>query len=125
MGWPPTGTSAVEMPLTVVSRDYFATMGIDVVAGRSFSESDRPDSPPVVVLSETAARLFFGGDAVGGRVRRQNEDLWQEVIGVVSDVKVASLQEPPTPLIYWAAEQTGVGGFSIVAAGITSRSRLM
>jgi predicted permease len=113
---PPTGTSAVEMPLTVVSRDYFATMGIELLAGRSFSAADRPGSPPVVLLSETAARLFFGGDAIGGRVRRQNDpDSWSEVIGVVSDVKVTSLQEQPTPLMYWSAEQTGVGGFSVVA----------
>jgi putative ABC transport system permease protein len=117
---PPSGTSAVEMPITIASRSYFATMGIPVLAGRGFAAEDRAGSPPVVILSETAARLFFAGDAVGKRVRRQAEpDVWREVVGVVGDVNVADLQEPPTPMMYWSAEQVGAGGFSVVvrAAG--------
>jgi predicted permease len=112
---PPTGTSAVEFPLTIVSRDYFATMGIPLVAGRSFSADDRPDSPPVVMVSETAARMFFGGNAVGRRVRGQNAAEWREVVGVVADVKVESLQEPPTPLLYASTDQVALGGFTVVA----------
>ena len=112
---PPAGTNAVEMPLTLVSRGYFATMGIRLVAGRTFSETDRPTSPPVVVLNETAARAFFGGDAVGKRVRAQSvPDSWKEVVGVVADTKIASLEEQPTAMMYYAAEQVAVGGFSVV-----------
>jgi putative ABC transport system permease protein len=111
----PRGASAIEMPITSVSNDYFATMGIRRLAGRTFSAVDRRESPPVVVISETAARVFFGGDAVGRRVRGQDDpDAWREVIGVVSDVKVAELQEPPTPLMYLSIDQTGTGGFSVV-----------
>ena len=103
------------MPLTIVSRGYFATMGIPLLAGRTFSEADRPTSPPVVLLNETAARAFFGGDAVGRRVRAQSvPDSWKEVIGVVADTKVASLDEQPTPMMYYAAEQVAVGAFSVV-----------
>ena len=103
-----------------VSFDYFATMGIPLLAGRGFAATDRPSSPPVAIVSETAARLFFGGDAVGRRLRRQDDaDSWIEVVGVVADVKVAELQEPPTPLVYYSTEQTNPGGFSVVvrAAG--------
>jgi putative ABC transport system permease protein len=117
---PPAGTNAIEMHVATVSRDYFATMGIPLIAGRGFSATDHPESPDVVVVTETAARLFFGGDAVGRRVRRQNEpDAWREVVGVVADVKVTELQEPRTPLMYWSSEQTGAGVFSVVvrAAG--------
>ena len=90
-------------------------MGIPLLAGRDFSAADSPESPIVVIVTETAARLFFGGDAVGRRVRRQNEpDLWREVVGVVADVKVTDLQEQPTPLMYWSTEQTGAGGFAVV-----------
>ena len=112
---PPTGTSAIELELASVSRGYFATMGIPLLSGRDFSVADSPESPTVVIVTEAAARLFFGGDAVGRRVRRQNEpDLWREVVGVVADVKVTELQEQPTPLMYWSTEQTGTGGFSVV-----------
>jgi predicted permease len=112
---PPTGTNAVELPFASVSRGYFATMGISLVAGRGFSVDDQPDSPPVVIVTETAARLFFGGDAVGRRIRRQGEsDVWREVVGVVADVKVTDLQEPRTPLMYAPTEQAGAGVFSVV-----------
>ena len=111
----PTGTSAIEMQVSAVSFGYFATMGIPVLAGRDFAAIDRPGSPPVVIVSETAARLFFGGDAVGRRLRRQDDaDSWLEVVGVVADVKVAELQEPPTPLVYYSTEQNNPGGFSVV-----------
>jgi ABC-type antimicrobial peptide transport system permease subunit len=69
-----------------------------------------------VLVNEAAARAFWGGDAVGGRIRSQGADgEWQEVIGVVADVKVTDLTEAPTPMIYRSTEQSGVGGFSVVA----------
>jgi len=112
---PPNGTNAIEMPVAIASRDYFATMGVPLLAGRGFSAADQPESPGVVIVSETAARLFFAGDAVGRRIRRQAEpDSWREVVGVVADVKVTDLQEEATPLMYWSAEQVGAGGFSVV-----------
>ncbi|HET7924461.1 MAG TPA: FtsX-like permease family protein, partial [Rhodanobacteraceae bacterium] len=109
------GTGAIEMPFAGVSPGYFSTMGIPLLAGRDFAATDRRDSAPVVVVSETTARVFFGGDAVGKRVRPQDDpDAWREVIGVVADVKVQDLQEPPTPLMYLSTEQTNPGGFSVV-----------
>jgi predicted permease len=111
----PRGASALELQAAAVSRGYFGTMGIPLLAGRDFSTADRPESPDVVIVNETAARLFFEGDAVGRRVRPQDQpDAWREVIGVVADVKVTDLQEPPTPLLYFSAEQQGAGAFSVV-----------
>ncbi len=113
---PRAGTGAVELPLAAVSRDYFATMGIDVVAGREFNADDRPNGRPVVIVNETAARLFWNGDAVGRRLRPQSSpDGWREVVGVVADSKVNALSEAPTPMLYWSAEQVGVNGFAVVA----------
>ena len=111
----PRGTSAIEMPIAMVSPEYFSTMGIALLAGRNFAATDRRESARVVVVSETAARMFFGGDAVGRRVRPQDDSTdWREVIGVVADVKVEELQESPTPLMYWSTEQVNTGGFSVV-----------
>jgi predicted permease len=113
---PATGTNAVEMPSAGVSRGYFATMGIRLVAGRTFSEVDRPGSPAVVVVNETAARLFFGGDAINRRVRPQSAaDAWREVIGVVADTKVNEITEQPTPMMYFSQEQVGAPAFAVVA----------
>jgi putative ABC transport system permease protein len=113
---PAAGTGSVELPLAGVSRRYFETMGIPLLAGRTFSGVDHPESPPVVVVNETAARLFFGGNAVGQRIRPQAApDAWREVIGVVADVKVTDVTEPPAPMFYYSAEQAPPLGFTVGA----------
>jgi len=113
---PPSGTGSVELPFAYVSPRYFETMGIAVLEGRTFSAEDRPQTARVIVVNEAAARAFWGGDAVGGRIRAQGaEGAWREVIGVVADVKVNDLQEGPTPMIYYAAGQAGILSFTIVA----------
>lgn len=113
---PPAGTGAVELPYAFVSRGYFEAMGIPVLAGRTFTAEDHADAPRVVVVNETAARVFWGGDWERGRIRSQGaEGAWRHVVGVVADVKVSDLREPPTPMVYFSAEQAGVASFSIVA----------
>jgi len=113
---PSTGTGAVELPVSFVSRDYFATMGIPVLAGRIFNADDRADTPPVIVVNQAASRAYWGGNAVGGRMQRQGAgSRWVNVVGVVADAKVVDLTEDPTPAIYLSTEQTGLGGFSLVA----------
>jgi putative ABC transport system permease protein len=113
---PPAGTGAVELPVAFVSRGYFETMAIRVLAGRTFTAADGANAPRVIVVNEAAARAYWGGNAVGGRIRGQGEGSeWLEVVGVVGDVKVSDLTEAPTPMIYGSTEQFGVGAFSIVA----------
>lgn len=86
----------------LVSPTYFATLGIKLVAGRSFepSDFDRPDG--VVILSETAARrLWPGGSAIGRSVNVDfGSPVWREVVGVVSDVKGRGLGLEARPQWY-------------------------
>lgn len=113
---PQGGTGAVELPFALVSRGYFETMAIPLLAGRAFTAADRADAPRTVVVNAAAARAYWGGKAVGGRIRGQGADSkWLEVVGVVGDVKVSDLTEAPTPMIYLSTEQSGVGGFFVVA----------
>jgi predicted permease len=113
---PPEGTGAVELPFATVSHAYFETMGIPVVDGRTFSTVDARGTPTVVVVNESAARAFWGGNAIDGRIRPQSNDTaWRRVVGVVADVKVNNVQEAPTPMIYYSAEQGGVSSFAVVA----------
>jgi hypothetical protein len=91
-------------------------MGIPVLSGRTFTVDDRPESERVILVNETAARVFWGGEAVGRRIRSQGqESAWRQVVGVVGDVKVSSLQEAPTPMIYYPSAQGGVSAFTVVA----------
>jgi hypothetical protein len=107
---PQAGTDAVEMPFAYVSPGYFQTMGIRLLSGRSFGPDDRPGAPRAVVVNQAAADRFWGGDAVGKRVRPQGSpDAWRDVVGVVSDVTVSSLEEPATPMMYYTTAQADIG----------------
>lgn len=78
------------------SPDYFRVMGIRLVAGRAFSDADRIDAPPVVVLSEGVARGLFNDPraAIGQRLRisRASSAPSHEVVGVVADVHFGGLE---------------------------------
>ena len=71
--------------------DYFRTMNIPVIKGRSFTEQDTAASTPVVIVNETFARRFWPNqDPIGKRMRVDgpiNEFPWLHVVGVVKDVK--------------------------------------
>ncbi len=114
---PTTGTGAVELPVAWVGPRYFEVMGQALVEGRVFGPEDRDGSTPVVILGETAARRYWPGEsAIGKRVRPQSDpDAWHQVVGVVADAKVRSLAEPPTPIMFQAADQVEMRRALIVA----------
>jgi len=89
----------------VVGSDYFAAMGIPLLAGRIFGPRDTANSMKVAVVSETMARTMFPqGSPIGHHYDRGSEkDI--EVIGVVKDVKVNGLQEDPQPVDYYPYTQ--------------------
>lgn len=85
---------------TMVTTDYFATLGIPLREGRLFPRELTADSPPVVIVGETMARHFWPGQsAIGKRIadRQEGAIVWREVIGVVRDIDFAvSINNPPT-----------------------------
>ncbi len=71
--------------MRIIEGDYFETMGIPLRAGRTFNAGDGEDSPPVMVISETAAGIAFPDrDAVGQQF--YSADTVRTVVGVVPDV---------------------------------------
>jgi predicted permease len=86
-----------------VSNDFFRAMGIPLKRGRVFTNEDRADTTPVVVINETMARRFWPGeDAVGKRIRwgGWNPPGGLTIAGVVADVKFSSLEAESPPTIY-------------------------
>jgi putative ABC transport system permease protein len=84
-----------------VSPDYFKTLQIPLRRGRLLSTSDTTNSLPVVVVSESTAALWPGGDAIGRRVRLGGPTApWRTVVGVVADVRHASLDESASTGMY-------------------------
>ncbi len=101
---PPPG----QRPSTDVTRvtpDYFKTMGLRVLEGRTVEPTDRADTPPVCVIDETFAKTYWPGEsAIGKRVKFGNlndaEPPWMEVVGVVAHVKNYGVDQASRVEIY-------------------------
>jgi putative ABC transport system permease protein len=88
-----------------VSEDYARLLRIPLLAGRFFSEDDRSDSAPVVVVDRQFVRRHFPGKSpnqvIGARVRLDGENQpWRTIVGVIGAVKQSQLEEEPRPQIY-------------------------
>ena len=88
--------------LRSVTCAYFRTMGIPLVAGRVFADSDTSQAPPVIVVNQALARRFWPeGNPIGGRlVVDQNNGRVAEIVGVVADVKPERIENQDWPTIY-------------------------
>lgn len=120
-----------EMEETAVDHDtmrqtarenYFATMQIPLLRGRSFTTQDDQRAPNVAIVNETFVRKFFQNDEVlGKRVTFRGIDRQVEIIGVVADTKYMSQREELQPLIYtpWQQEVRAIGemNFALRTAG--------
>ncbi len=97
-----------------VSPGYLAAMRISVVTGREISDDDRPDSEPVVLVSQALAERM-GGNPLGRRIRVniQGDSIWRSVVGVVGDVRY-SLDDEPIPMFYVPYSQMPAGYQNIV-----------
>jgi len=70
-----------------VTPAYFATLGLDVVEGRTFTDQDVTGSVEVAVVNESFAAMHWGSDSpIGERFRTGTEGAWLQVVGVVPDV---------------------------------------
>jgi ABC-type antimicrobial peptide transport system permease subunit len=84
----------------IVSQDYFAAMGIRLVAGRVFAEADGAGQPGVMLINQTLWRSrFLGDDPIGRRVYGAGSEPW-EIIGIVEDVRQFGFDQEPEPQIF-------------------------
>jgi putative ABC transport system permease protein len=95
----------------IVSRDYFKTMGIRLMAGRLFDDRDIQGGPDVVIVNQTMGQTFWPGqDPLGRRIQPGMSDPWCTIIGVVADVKNAGIDRPAGTEIYLPYRQTQASG---------------
>ena len=72
----------------VVSADYFRVMGISLIIGRVFSDSDDLSAVPVALINQTFARRFFPNEnPIGQRLRFGSANPWITIVGIVGDVR--------------------------------------
>jgi predicted permease len=92
----------------VVSEDYFKTMGIRTMEGRTFELSDRGENAQrVVVVNQALARRFWKGSPIGRRVNPgpSNQPTWLTIVGVVEDTKNIGVDKPAGPELYFSEQQ--------------------
>jgi predicted permease len=98
-----------------VAGDYFDTMGIPLVAGRTIDWDDVRARKPVGMINERLARELWGDPAraVGKRIRHSGNDPWREVVGVVGNVRDGGLRSSPPLLAYWPVVVENLLGFDV------------
>ncbi|MEP7341846.1 MAG: ABC transporter permease [Acidobacteriota bacterium] len=101
----------------IVSEDYFKTLGIRTIEGRTFEPSDRNDSAQrVVVINQTLARRFWKGNPIGRRLTPGGgqQPTWFTVVGIVEDTKNLGVDKPAGTELYLLQSQAAapLGGVS-------------
>jgi putative ABC transport system permease protein len=99
----PVGQSRVT-EVQMVGSDYFPTMGIRLLHGRTFTDREETVQSRVVIVSQMLAQQFFPNeDPLGQKIvidmKEKNEP--SEIIGIVADVKRAGLDSTPVAISYW------------------------
>jgi predicted permease len=118
---PADGEENPHARLRIVAPRFFAVLGVPILAGRDFTDDDRAESEPVVIVSQSIAqRLFPNGDAV-------NRKLWwtdalfgkpqpRRIVGVVADVDDENVVPEPALTIYHPVQQIRAAGRLFVHA---------
>lgn len=123
-------TSPDDPPLNsdiqVVSSGYFETMGIPLLVGREFDDTDDEASEVVAVVDEPFARRFFGepSAALGAMVRQFGAPEFARVVGVVGSVRQEQLQSEPRAHLYLLHAQTPRTWFPIRGMSVLARTEL-
>jgi predicted permease len=125
--------AAAEAPIAQnqsVDEDYFKVIGVPLVKGRFFDDHDTVDAQGVVIINEALARREWpNDDPIGQRVTTSVRFIGPmgavlmppatkyQVIGVVADVRNASLSQPAEPAMYFTYRQFSFRGFNLAVRG--------
>ncbi len=101
-GYTPNAPEPRDSPsVGFVSPGYFTTMGVPLLLGRDFDDRDMVAARDVMVVNETFAKHFFGGENPIGRRVGTKEGVYEwEILGVVKNSKYTGLREGPIAMIY-------------------------
>ena len=108
-----------------VSPGFFAALGVPIVAGRDFTDADRADKAPVVIISESIARRLFGSRDAVNRNLMWTDPVMQfigvstagrRIVGIAADVDDENVVPGPAMTVYHPFEQEIGGGRLFVHA---------
>jgi putative ABC transport system permease protein len=113
-----------DVDVTVVSEDAFKTMGIPMLRGRDFSQSDTAEKPGTAIVSAaTAKRYWDREDPIGQRISLDRGKTWLTIVGVAGDVKFFGLDKDALDEVYlYSGQNPGGGGNILVRTNLDAAS---
>src|ERR1035437_6252288 len=121
----PSGTGFAGGRYLMASGDYFATMGIPVKRGRTFTVADDSLAPPVAVISETMAAKFWPGVDPVGHTFMSMAPTPYTIVGVVGDVRELRLESDPAPQMYFPIAEVTPSNVALVVRSTLSSTALL
>lgn len=112
---PPPGQDYHLVEWAAVDAGFFDAVGVSILQGRGFDETDVPESAPVAVISAAMAERFWPGEDPLGLTFRRNETDYT-IVGIARDAKVRSLGEVPRPFVYRPYEQSFSSSMTVIAS---------
>jgi predicted permease len=108
-----------EVERSSVTPDYFHLLGMTLLRGRWFKESDNHQAQPVAVINEAFARTYWPDkNPLGKRFRKTAASSpWITVVGLIADARTESLAQANVPQIYLDLYQTGGARLTIFLRG--------
>jgi putative ABC transport system permease protein len=101
--------------MRIASPDYFKTLGIPLIQGRTFEENDDEKALAVAVINRKMAKHHWGDDdPVGRRISFNRGETWIKIVGVVGDVREMGLHREPGDEIYLPMAQSPALGNLVV-----------
>ncbi len=102
-----------SLQYAIVTEGYLETIGVDLLAGRTFTRRDNETGAPVIIVNRRFAQRFWPNESALGRiVQTAGED--REVIGVVETGKYRSLGEEPTEFMYLPQRELFRSGLTLM-----------
>ena len=115
---------APQAEMQIVSGEYFTTIGVPIMKGRTFDEHDRLGTEEVAVISRSLAQRYWrDAEPLGARISPDGGDTWLRVVGVAGDVRDHALDQDPIDVFYVAFAQTP-GGENVLLRSTNDPARL-
>jgi macrolide transport system ATP-binding/permease protein len=112
----PRDRESFNSTMDTVDEGYFETMGIPILRGRGFLESDTADAPRVAVVNEQFAKHYWpGADAVGKHIRLDSSaGTPVEIVGVAQTIKYQATVEKPMDFVYMPLAQHPIARMTLM-----------
>jgi putative ABC transport system permease protein len=112
-----------QAEMAIVSADYFTTIGVPLMRGRTFDEHDRAGVEEVAIVCRSLAERYWrGADPIGARISPDGGDTWLRVVGVAGNVHDHALDQDPVDVFYVAFTQTPFAGSLLIRSSVEARA---